>query len=116
MTTSAVLDRELVEELRDIMAEGFVTLVESYERDTQARLAGMQVALREGDRMVLRQMAHSLKGSSSNLGALEVTGYCVQLEQIATQGSESQLGELITAIDAAHQQALSELKVLCDTP
>ncbi|MEE4250203.1 MAG: Hpt domain-containing protein, partial [Alcanivoracaceae bacterium] len=91
MNASASLDWELVRELKEIMAEGFITLVESYERDTAKRLAEMRRAMEQGDRALLRQLAHSLKGSSSNLGAVEVTGHCVDLEHSAAAGDKDEI-------------------------
>lgn len=114
MNASASLDWELVGELKEIMAEGFITLVESYERDTAQRLTEMYRAMEQGDRTLLRQLAHSLKGSSSNLGAIEVTGHCVDLEHGAAAAAQEDLLSLIGRLEASHDQALAALRSCID--
>lgn len=115
MNASASLDWELVRELKDIMAEGFITLVESYERDTSSRLKEMHRALEQGDRALLRQLAHSLKGSSSNLGAVAVTGHCVDLEHNAAAAARDEIAGLLGSLESAHEQALAALKSCLDS-
>lgn len=113
MKAAVPLDIELVSELKDIMAEGFVTLVESYQRDSAQRLASMQGALVAGDRGQLRQLAHSLKGSSSNLGAVQVTALCVALEGRVAEAPVPELQDLLNALNEAHVAAIEALLGLC---
>ena len=110
MKATEPLDMELVGELKDIMAEGFVTLVDSYQRDSVQRLAGMHDALLAGDRGQLRQLAHSLKGSSSNLGAIQVTALCIALEGCVAEAAPAELQDLIDELDKAHLAAIDALR------
>lgn len=113
MKATEPLDMELVGELQDIMADGFVTLVESYQRDASQRLVSMQAALDAEDRSQLRQLAHSLKGSSSNLGAVQVTALCVALEGQVADAEASKLQQLLNELDVAHVTAVEALTELC---
>ena len=113
MKATVPLDMELVGELKDIMAEGFVTLVESYQRDSAQRLASMRDALVAGDRGQLRQLAHSLKGSSSNLGAVQVTALCIGLEERVAAAPAAELQDLLAALGEAHASAIEALLGLC---
>lgn len=110
MKATAPLDMELVGELKDIMAEGFVTLVDSYQRDSIQRLASMQDALLAEDRHQLRQLAHSLKGSSSNLGAVQVTALCIALEGCVAEAPSAELQGLLHALNEAHATAIDALR------
>ena len=87
-----VLDAELLAELREIMADDFARLVNAFIEDGKARCQAMQAALEAGDGEQLRQLAHSFKGSSSNLGANGLTALCLTLEEQA-----------LTDLDAAAQ-------------
>ncbi|PKM21536.1 MAG: Hpt domain-containing protein [Gammaproteobacteria bacterium HGW-Gammaproteobacteria-14] len=107
---TSVLDMELVTELREIMAEGFAVLVESYERDASQRLAALSAAVMTLDRAALRQVAHSLKGSSSNLGAVSVAALCVELEGQAEGASADELNTLLVALEAANRVAVQALQ------
>lgn len=114
MKATVPLDMELVGELKEIMADGFVTLVDSYQRDSAGRLSSMQHALSAGDRGQLRQLAHSLKGSSSNLGAVQVTALCVALEGRVAEAGEAELRGLLDALNEASAAAIEALQGLAE--
>lgn len=113
MKATVPLDMELVGELKEIMADGFVTLVDSYQRDSAQRLASLQDALSAGDRGQMRQLAHSLKGSSSNLGAVQVTALCIALEGRVAEAGIAELQDLLGALNEAHAAAIEALQGLC---
>lgn len=104
------MDQEMLAELQDIMGADFATLVESWRRDTRNRMSAIEQALETGDAAALRQTAHSLKGSSSNLGARCVVSVCIELEKLANlkdlAGAATQLDALRQAVDSAEQELL----------
>lgn len=110
MTDVAFLDEELIAELKEIMADGFITLVESYEQDTAKRLDGMRQALAQGDLATLTQLAHSLKGSSSNVGALVVASHCLAVEEAIAVGGQANLADLVAQVEMAHEAARQGLR------
>jgi HPt (histidine-containing phosphotransfer) domain-containing protein len=56
-----------------------------YVDDTRLRLVQMRTALNERDVKKLQTIAHSLKGSSSNLGIRGMSELCLELEKTLTQ-------------------------------
>ena len=105
-----VLDQSLVNELRDVMGADFATLVDSFERDGLRRLEGIREALGDGDQENLRALSHSFKGSSSNVGALNVAETCQALEGLAREGDLAQAGELLPGLEEQFQDALKALR------
>ena len=101
------VDRELVDELREVMGEGFTALVDSFRADGETRLEALRQHLAEGDAEALRQQAHSFKGSSGNVGAREVAGLCLELEEQAQQGALDGAGDTLSQIEQAMQDYLS---------
>lgn len=110
--TESVLDTGLVSELCEIMGDDFDGLVEAFVRDGEERLQALKgAAASESDPEQIRQMAHSFKGSSSNLGALEMTRLCLELEHQA--GDQAQVQRLVAELESAFAracQALTELR------
>lgn len=107
------LDHELLTELEMIMEEDFGALLETYLRDSQARFFDVTEAWEAGDLERLRRSVHSLKGASSNIGALALAGLCSDLESLAREGRSeavpdalvrlrSELGEVQDAVQAIH--------------
>jgi HPt (histidine-containing phosphotransfer) domain-containing protein len=59
-----------------------VGLIDLYLEDAPHRLAAIEKALTRNDQRALKRAAHCLKGSSANLGALQVALICEELERI----------------------------------
>jgi len=83
--SAAVLAPEPIERLRELgrgMGQDVPRrIVELYLSDAPARLAELWRAHSAGDARALEAAAHSLKGSSANLGASALAELCHQLEQ-----------------------------------
>lgn len=111
-----VLDRELIAELRDIMGPEFPVLVQAYLRDAEARMQELRAALGPSrDAESARRAAHTLKGSSSNLGAARVTRLCARLEELAHRRSPVQ-GAMLDELEVALEEAADALSALLRAP
>ena len=109
MHDRSVLDVEVVSELQDIMGQDFQMLVESFQRDGEQRLAALDQAFAGDDAGTLRSQAHSFKGSSSNLGAIHVSGLCMELETLASSGDLASASTLLHSLKQHFQQACAAL-------
>lgn len=80
-----ILDRHVLDDLRSLQEEGepdIVTeLIDLYLQEAPDRLQAIREAVRDGDAPCLLRAAHSLKGSSANLGAAGVAAVCAELER-----------------------------------
>lgn len=85
------LDVEALTELQDIMEDDFGTLLETYIEDVSEKLELLDEAMAQLDASALRELAHSLKGASCNIGALPLSRLCETVEQLA---KNEQLGDL----------------------
>lgn len=99
-----IVDQALVAELKDVMGEGFPALVDSFQADADTRMAALEQHLAEDDAGAVRQQAHSFKGSSGNVGAVQVARLCLKLEGLADDGdldhAPDVLDELRQALDS----------------
>lgn len=98
------LDRSRLDQLFALQAatgKDFVgELIRLFHDDTPKRLATLREALAAGDRELVERMAHSLKGSSGNIGALALQARAYELEQRAADGLLEGGEELLTEIEA----------------
>ncbi|WP_426152684.1 Hpt domain-containing protein [Pseudomonas sp. DC3000-4b1] len=76
--TTPPLDADVLAKLEELMGEDFPLLVETYLKDSEHRLGQLMSAT---DPRVVREAAHSFKGSSSNMGALSLARLCGDLEK-----------------------------------
>lgn len=103
-----VLDLAVLAELRELggvsdpgLADELVTL---FLDDAARRLVSLEDALARGERQVLMRAAHTLRSSSSNVGARRVERICAELEAIARDGevcdAAFKVRELVRAVAA----------------
>jgi HPt (histidine-containing phosphotransfer) domain-containing protein len=82
------LDRERLDLMRELGEPGepdpVVELIEVFELQTQQLVAALQASRDSGDHETMRKTAHSLKGSSGNLGAMRLAELSRLLESQAT--------------------------------
>lgn len=85
------LDLDALAELKDIMDEEFVMLLETYLVDADIKLAELAKAVARQDAPAITSLAHSLKGASSNVSAVQLAGLCKILEH---KGRDNDLTDL----------------------
>lgn len=83
MTTH--LDVATLSELREIMQDGYEELLQTYLADAVDRMACLEEAATRNDHEYLRNSAHSLKGSSSNIGAVHLAELTQNVESLARE-------------------------------
>jgi len=107
-----LLDREVIDELREIMEDEFAPLVRSFLLTAPEQMEDIRSALIDGDceRMILP--AHSLKSGSANLGASRLSEYARQLEQAARSGRKEDLANGVGLLESAWQQTRQALERL----
>ena len=74
------LDTTTLVDLEDIMGDELATLVDAYLRDGDTRMRNLRVAAELGDAAEVGKLAHSLKSSSANLGAMSLSNAAKKLE------------------------------------
>ena len=77
------VDSGLLAELQALMEDDFPVLLETYLRESAEQFRLAREALASDDRETLRRCAHSLKGSSANIGAVALAAVCATLESTA---------------------------------
>ena len=105
----SALDLGTLNELKEILEEGLDELLDEYLADAPSQLSKLTDAAEAGDVQAIADVAHSLKGSSGNLGISTVYTLCQQLEQEAKGGNVANVDDSLKAIAEAFEQAKSEL-------
>ncbi|KAA3609516.1 MAG: Hpt domain-containing protein [Planctomycetota bacterium] len=95
------LNQEKLEELLEIFgdADELSELFEEYFAELPERLQELRDALSVGDSSPVNQIAHTLKGSSGNLGASAVQEVARGIEEQAKAGTLEQVGGLLDQLD-----------------
>lgn len=109
MAETEILDMSLVSELKDVMGDDFAALVASFEQDGERRIAAMREALGDSDMETLRATAHSFKGSSGNVGAVQVAQACLAMETAAQSNDQAGASAVLERLGERFRAALGAL-------
>jgi two-component system sensor histidine kinase/response regulator len=100
----AEIDGETIESLR-ALAEGDAAflreLLDQFRADAGDQLASLERAIERRDRATVHSIAHALRGSSANLGAVEVVRACRTIEAAEEHGYAAAIDDLRRACDRA---------------
>ena len=73
------------------------------------RMAQIRLGLESGELKAAERGAHSLKSSSANVGALEVSRIAEKIEILAETGAAEEASQLHAPLEEAYQRACQEL-------
>jgi len=93
--TDPHVDRDVLDTLREVMEDGYPELLETFLADSESRLHELQDST---SAKALSDVAHSFKGSASNMGAIRLAALCQDLESNAKDKSPEALAQLVAAI------------------
>jgi histidine phosphotransfer protein HptB len=96
------------------MEDQFPLLLHTYIRDATDALTDMAAALTDGDAEHLRRRAHSLKGSSANLGASLLAQHLQQLEDHALDANLERAESVFITAQLEGERVISGLQRLID--
>ena len=102
-----VLDSETLDTLQRALGAEFPALLTEFLDETPDKLQQIERALDAADLQAARRIAHVLKGTSGNLGVMNVCRICSAMEAAAFSGDQQQTRQQLT-------QAVAELEVARD--
>ena len=113
------LDQSVLQGLRELQEEGepdFLTeLIDIFLEDSAGLVQELKDAINAQDLSRVRQAAHTLKGSSGNLGANAFSKMCYEMELCGRNndltGAENFLPTLVKEFDLVQEQLSRERKV-----
>ena len=109
-----VLDPDVIECLKELGGEDdpglFAELVDMFLRDTPERLSALQAALAGDDIKEIERVAHSMKSSCGNLGAMGLADLCFQMEMAGRNGSVEDLKSLVERSDDEYKRVRTALE------
>jgi HPt (histidine-containing phosphotransfer) domain-containing protein len=88
-TDEVTIDEAVFEELRTFGDDFLIGLLDQFVHYTDPQLVELSDALEAGDHAAVGRIAHSMKGSSGQLGGQRLSVCCGRLEESATAGHMS---------------------------
>jgi CheY-like chemotaxis protein/HPt (histidine-containing phosphotransfer) domain-containing protein len=102
-TSEDSLDRSVLASLRELQEEGepdiLNELIELFLADVPSQLVVLKDTVEAGDAHSVERIAHTLKGSSANMGAARMTTICSELQDVGASGDPSRAPELLERLE-----------------
>lgn len=116
MPDPKIIDPEAIAALRELNPgdnDAFLKeIVGIYIEDTPRRLQELRTSLASGDVALFTRAAHTIKGSSANVGAAALSAIAERLESASRREGLGCVAALLGECEAAFVQASAELRRL----
>jgi len=107
-----VLDLEIIVVLKDVLAGDFPSLIETFLSDAELKVEDLKLLCQQGQWVEMERPAHTLKGSSSNVGAASLAQACGDLVKQCREGGVAYPAAAIARIEGEFRRAALELRNL----
>ncbi len=107
------VDSAILADLRqlDISCDLLSTLITLFLEDVPTRLVTLQNALQQGDAGALVRAAHSVNGSSGNLGAWRMRQLCIEIEACGKAKDLTRIRDLLAQLASEFELVRQRLMV-----
>lgn len=116
MSDFTAIDLQAIENLRALNPgdndEFLREITDIFLEDTPTRITELDQSLSAGDVSKFTRAAHSIKGSSSNLGAIGLRTAAEKLEHLARTQGLGNVASLVAQVKAEFSRAQAELAML----
>jgi HPt (histidine-containing phosphotransfer) domain-containing protein len=109
------LDAATVDRLRRLGRDNGAflrALIKQFRTDTDVRVAGLERAAAFAETAVIEALAHSLYGSSANIGATELAQCCRSIELLSARAGASRYVNAARRVRKAYERVLPLLETL----
>jgi two-component system sensor histidine kinase/response regulator len=97
------IDHSILASLRELQGEDepdiVAELAQMFLEDVPLRLTELREAIETGDAPSVERIAHTLKGSSANMGAMRMESICSEIEEMGRMGELESVRALISELE-----------------
>jgi HPt (histidine-containing phosphotransfer) domain-containing protein len=119
MAADPALDPAVIESLRQLTPPGepdvLAEILQLFVAEVPRKIQLLQSALTAGDAPQVARAAHSLKGSSGNIGANALYDVCRRIDDLAKTGDLAGVAPLLASLTSEYHRAELEIRQLLQT-
>lgn len=105
----AAIDMSVYAGIRKLMGDAFAELIEAYLEDTEEFVYLIRQAYDGNDYTAMQVPAHSMKSSSANIGAMQLSAMAKELEQQVRSDNLVNVEQQVVALEQEFERVKSEL-------
>lgn len=103
------LDVYMLTDLKEFMGEDIDSLLTLFQEESPQIIKAISHHLGERNFDEVKQLAHTLKSTSANIGAVGLNHFCKKLEKAASQGSFTIMNSTYKKLKKAYEVTIKEL-------
>src|SRR5215467_1208764 len=113
IAAGTALDRDVLDQLREDLGgtAALREVIRSFLDQTPSVLSALRDAAARADVPSIRRAAHMIKGTSSTLGARELSEQCAEIERVGQTGCIADAGSRVIAVEASYRTIEAALRV-----
>ena len=112
IAAGTAVDRDVLDQLREDLGgtAALREVIRSFLDQTPSALSALRDAAARADVPSIRRAAHMIKGTSSILGARELSEQCAEIERVGQTGCIADAGSRVIALEASYRTIEAALK------
>jgi HPt (histidine-containing phosphotransfer) domain-containing protein len=112
IAAGTALDRDVLDQLREDLGgtAALREVIRSFLDQTPSVLSALRDAAARADVPSIQRAAHMIKGTSSTLGARELSEQCAEIERVGQTGCIADAGSRVVAAEASYRTVEAALK------
>src|SRR5262249_41045236 len=116
IAADTALDRDVLDQLREDLGgtAALREVIRSFLDQTPSVLSALRDAAAGADVPSIRRAAHMIKGTSSILGARQLSEQCAEIERVGQTGCIADAGSRVIAVEASYRTIEAALKAEID--
>jgi len=99
-----MIDIDTIDMLKDVLADEFNDLIRVFLEDAEKHVDEIKLAIEASDLSAIEKSAHTLKGSSSNIGALGLSSACDNMVKACRANVAEEFFDLFVHIESGLEQ------------
>lgn len=103
------LDLDILEELRDLLDDGLGEILDEFALHINEQIDALEVSLESRDLAECGRLAHTLKGSAGNVGAIALSRTAANIEQYARDDDLTQASTAVAELPELAALTIAEL-------
>ena len=119
MADDRALDPAVIQSLRQLTPAGepdvLAEILQLFLDEVPKKIRALQAAVDAGEAAQVARLAHSLKGSSGNIGANSMLDVCRRIDDLAKAGDLERVSPLVATLTSEYHRAELEIKHLLQT-
>ena len=110
MEQHPAVDQAAYAAMKTTMGEIFTSVIDAFLDYVPTQMAGLDAAIQQADCETIFNCAHSIKSSSSSIGALGLASTAEQIEQLGRKGISAGTEQLYQLLQQQFSEAAEFLK------